>query len=94
MNNSAALRSVRDADGTQGDKASMAHTAYSIPNFKHDEDQMKNIKELINMAPITKKDIYLRNQDRLMRNSILPEHERMKLAKKMMFQTKHVDSLA
>ena len=42
----------------------------------------------------TKQDMYFRNQERLMRNFAIPEHERMKAAKKMRFQAHHCTHLS
>ena len=44
-------------------------------------------------AKVNKEDIYFRNQDKLMRNAILPEAERQKRNEKMRFQQKHSDVL-
>lgn len=51
----------------------------SLHLFRKNDDQLKVMKELLKIAPISKHDIYFRNQNKLMRNSILPSHERLKL---------------
>ena len=43
---------------------------------------------------INKQDLYFRNQEKLMKNAILPEAERQKLNQKARFQNKHADYLA
>lgn len=43
---------------------------------------------------LNSQDIYFRNQDKLLRNSCLPEFERQKANNKMRFQSKHSDLLS
>lgn len=53
--------------------------------------QMKN---LIDNAPITKTDLFFRNQAKLMQNSILPSFERRKLTQQMYGQQNLADTLS
>jgi hypothetical protein len=43
---------------------------------------------------LSKNDLYFRNQDKLMRNAIIPQKEIQKINQRMKFQTKHSDVLS
>ena len=43
---------------------------------------------------LSKQDMYFRNQEKLMKNAILPEAERQKINSKMRFQTRHIEALS